>query len=63
MLVVSLYRVIYEPLRAYLLYASLLQALKGKMVGWYKPERTNTVLDITTLQETAQDTASSGNLR
>ncbi len=63
LLVVPLYRVIYEPLRAYLLYASLLQALKGKMVGWYKPERTNTVLDITTLQETAQDTASSGNPR
>ncbi|MFB0834083.1 bifunctional polysaccharide deacetylase/glycosyltransferase family 2 protein [Arthrobacter halodurans] len=43
LLMVPLYRVIYEPLRAYLLYASVIQALKGKAVGWYKPERTNTV--------------------
>ncbi|MGX5360032.1 bifunctional polysaccharide deacetylase/glycosyltransferase family 2 protein [Kocuria sp. KH4] len=51
LLVVPVYRVIYEPLRAYLLYASLLQALKGRMVGWYKPARTNTVLDLSTLQD------------
>lgn len=44
LLVVPIYRVIYEPLRAYLLYASLIQALKGRAVGWYKPERTNTVV-------------------
>lgn len=41
--IVPIYRVIYEPLRAYLLYASLLQALRGRAVGWYKPERTNSV--------------------
>ncbi|WP_232035333.1 bifunctional polysaccharide deacetylase/glycosyltransferase family 2 protein [Kocuria rosea] len=47
LLVVPVYRVIYEPLRAYLLYASLLQALRGRMIGWYKPERTNSVIDLT----------------
>jgi len=44
LLVVPIYRLIYEPLRAYLLYASLIQALKGRAVGWYKPERTNSVV-------------------
>ncbi|WP_253905234.1 bifunctional polysaccharide deacetylase/glycosyltransferase family 2 protein [Arthrobacter sp. H14] len=43
LLIVPIYRLIYEPLRAYLLYASLAQALKGRVVGWYKPERTNSV--------------------
>ncbi len=47
LLVVPVYRIIYEPLRAYLLYASLLQALRGRMIGWYKPERTNSVIDLT----------------
>jgi biofilm PGA synthesis N-glycosyltransferase PgaC len=47
LLVVPVYRLIYEPLRAYLLYASLLQALRGRMIGWYKPERTNSVIDLT----------------
>ena len=51
LLVVPVYRIIYEPLRAYLLYASLLQALRGRMIGWYKPERTNSVLDLSTLSE------------
>lgn len=46
LLIVPVYRLIYEPLRAWLLYASVLQALKGRMIGWYKPERTNSVLDI-----------------
>lgn len=46
LLVVPVYRIIYEPLRAYLLYASLLQALRGRMIGWYKPERTNSVIDL-----------------
>lgn len=46
LLFVPIYRVIYEPLRAYLLYASLIQALKGRMVGWYKPDRTNSVFDL-----------------
>ena len=46
LLVVPVYRIIYEPLRAYLLYASLLRALRGRMIGWYKPERTNSVIDL-----------------
>ncbi|GGG43360.1 hypothetical protein GCM10011374_02160 [Kocuria dechangensis] len=50
LLMVPIYRLIYEPLRAYLLYASLIQALKGRVVGWYKPERTNSVLDLSTLE-------------
>jgi hypothetical protein len=49
--VVPLYRVICEPLRASLLYACLLQALKGKPVGWYQPARTNTVPDLTARQD------------
>ncbi|MFC6256243.1 bifunctional polysaccharide deacetylase/glycosyltransferase family 2 protein [Kocuria oceani] len=53
LLIVPVYRVIYEPLRAYLLYASVLQALKGRMIGWYKPERTNTVLDLAPAAEPA----------
>ena len=53
LLVVPVYRIIYEPLRAYLLYASLLQALRGRMIGWYKPERTNSVIDLTTAADPA----------
>ncbi|KAE8764471.1 glycosyltransferase [Georgenia thermotolerans] len=41
--IVPIYRLIYEPLRFYLLYASLVRALKGRVMGWYKPERMNTV--------------------
>ena len=43
LLVVPFYRLIYEPLRAYVLYRSLLIAVKGKAVGWFRPARTNTV--------------------
>lgn len=57
LLVVPVYRVIYEPLRAYLLYASLLQALRGRMIGWYKPERTNSVIDLTPATEPAGSAA------
>jgi cellulose synthase/poly-beta-1,6-N-acetylglucosamine synthase-like glycosyltransferase/peptidoglycan/xylan/chitin deacetylase (PgdA/CDA1 family) len=53
LLVVPVYRIIYEPLRAYLLYASLLQALRGRMIGWYKPERTNSVIDLAPAAEPA----------
>ena len=44
LLVVPLYRLIYEPLRIYVLYKSLLLAAKGKALGWYRPARTGTVL-------------------
>ena len=43
LLVVPAYRLIYEPLRFYVLYRSLLLAAKGKAMGWYRPARTNTV--------------------
>ncbi len=44
LLVVPIYRLIYEPLRTYLLYASFLKILRGKAVGWYRPVRTNSVV-------------------
>jgi cellulose synthase/poly-beta-1,6-N-acetylglucosamine synthase-like glycosyltransferase/peptidoglycan/xylan/chitin deacetylase (PgdA/CDA1 family) len=40
LLMVPLYRFIYEPLRAYLLYASLGTALRGVRLGWHKLART-----------------------
>ncbi len=40
LLIVPLYRFIYEPLRAYLLYASLGTALRGVRLGWNKLART-----------------------
>lgn len=43
LLVVPVYRLIYEPLRAYVLYRSLMIMLKGKALGWFRPPRTNTV--------------------
>lgn len=43
LLVVPVYRIIYEPLRAYLLYASAYRAIKGTIVAWDKLERRNTV--------------------
>ncbi len=43
LLVVPYYRLVYEPLRFYLLYASVYRALKGTVVAWDKLERRNTV--------------------
>jgi cellulose synthase/poly-beta-1,6-N-acetylglucosamine synthase-like glycosyltransferase/peptidoglycan/xylan/chitin deacetylase (PgdA/CDA1 family) len=40
LLMVPLYRLIHEPLRAYLLYASLGTALRGVRLGWNKLART-----------------------
>ncbi len=40
LLMVPLYRLIYEPLRAYLLYAALGTALRGVRLGWGKLART-----------------------
>lgn len=39
--VVPIYRLIYEPLRAYLLYASLMRILRGTSAKWNKLERLN----------------------
>lgn len=41
--VAPVYRLIYEPLRAYVLYRSLLMIAKGTAMGWYRPPRTGTV--------------------
>jgi cellulose synthase/poly-beta-1,6-N-acetylglucosamine synthase-like glycosyltransferase/peptidoglycan/xylan/chitin deacetylase (PgdA/CDA1 family) len=46
LLMVPLYRLIYEPLRAYLLYASLGRALRGAGVGWNKLKRTAHMDDV-----------------
>jgi len=43
LLIVPLYRLIYEPLRTYLLYASAIAVLRGRPVGWNKVERANSV--------------------
>jgi hypothetical protein len=43
LLIVPIYRLIYEPLRAYVVFGSAIQALRGTAMGWYRPERTNSV--------------------
>ena len=43
LLLVPVYRLIYEPLRTYLLYATALAVLRGRVVGWDKLHRTGTV--------------------
>jgi biofilm PGA synthesis N-glycosyltransferase PgaC len=44
LLMVPIYRLIYEPLRAYVVFGSAILALRGTAVGWYRPERTNSAL-------------------
>lgn len=43
LLMVPLYRVIYEPLRAYLLYRALFSVMRGVRHDWNKVQRTGTV--------------------
>jgi len=43
LLLVPVYRLIYEPLRVYVLYRALLMVAKGRAVGWFRVPRTNTV--------------------
>jgi len=43
LLLVPFYRLIYDPIRLYVLYASFVAALKGKRNGWGKLHRTGTV--------------------
>jgi biofilm PGA synthesis N-glycosyltransferase PgaC len=48
LLMVPIYRVVHEPLRAYLLYTSVYLAIRGVKLGWNKLQRTgvmDTVLD------------------
>lgn len=47
LLIVPIYRLIYEPLRVYLLYASLFVAIRGRTEGWNKLTRTNSVTILT----------------
>jgi biofilm PGA synthesis N-glycosyltransferase PgaC len=49
LLMVPIYRVVHEPLRAYLLYTSVYLAVRGVKLGWNKLQRTgvmDTVLDL-----------------
>jgi peptidoglycan-N-acetylglucosamine deacetylase len=49
LLMVPIYRVVHEPLRAYLLYTSVYLAMRGVKLGWNKLQRTgvmDTVLDL-----------------
>lgn len=43
LLMVPMYRVIFEPLRAYLLYSTAFSALKGVRVKWNRVHRTGTI--------------------
>lgn len=47
LIMVPIYRLVYEPLRAYLLYTSVLAALKGVKMGWNKLVRKGSV-DLST---------------
>ncbi|MDO5711870.1 MAG: glycosyltransferase [Micrococcales bacterium] len=46
LLMVPLYRLVFEPLRAYLLYTCVLRALQGGGQGWNKLDRSGTLDDI-----------------
>ena len=43
LLLVPIYRIVYEPLRAYLLYTSAYLALRGVRMGWNKIGRTGSM--------------------
>ena len=45
LLMVPIYRIVYEPLRAYLLYSSASLAIKGVRMGWRKLHRTGSLDD------------------
>ena len=47
LLMVPIYRIVYEPLRAYLLYSSTAIAIKGVRMGWKKLQRTGSLDDST----------------
>lgn len=56
LIMVPVYRLIYEPMRAYLLYASFGTALRGVRLGWNKLARTAHV-DVMHGDELSRDTA------
>jgi len=43
LLMVPVHRLVYDPMRAYLLYRSVLAVLSGRLVGWNKLARTGSV--------------------
>jgi biofilm PGA synthesis N-glycosyltransferase PgaC len=52
---VPVYRVIYEPLRAYLLYTAVYMAIRGVRAGWNKLARTGTLdTGLVTIQQPGQ---------
>jgi biofilm PGA synthesis N-glycosyltransferase PgaC len=55
LLMVPIYRVVFEPLRAYLVYTSAGMALKGIRAGWNKLERTGQ-MDAAVAASTAEPT-------
>jgi cellulose synthase/poly-beta-1,6-N-acetylglucosamine synthase-like glycosyltransferase/peptidoglycan/xylan/chitin deacetylase (PgdA/CDA1 family) len=54
LLMVPVYRLVYEPLRAYLLYTSVFLAIKGGRMGWNKLVRTGS-MDTSTITTGPQD--------
>ncbi|MET1085806.1 MAG: glycosyltransferase, partial [Arthrobacter sp.] len=60
LLMVPFYRLIYEPLRAYVVFGSAFRMLKGSAVGWYRPERTNSVAIPVLRRKTGPLTPTSG---
>lgn len=54
-LMVPIYRIAFEPLRAYLLYTSVSLAWKGRSMGWNKLVRTGS-MDVDTVAESGGDT-------
>jgi len=57
LLMVPIYRLVYEPLRAYLLYTSVFLAIKGGAMGWKKLLRTGS-MDTSNITAGLQDSLS-----
>ena len=52
---VPIYRIVYEPLRAYLLYTAVYTAVRGIRAGWKKLARTGTLdSGLVTVQQPEQ---------
>ncbi len=62
LLLVPVYRVVYEPLRAYLLYTSVFRAVKGVRMGWKKLVRTGS-MDAANLTDRTDVTATAVDVR
>jgi biofilm PGA synthesis N-glycosyltransferase PgaC len=62
LLMVPIYRLVFEPLRAYLLYTSAYMAVRGVRAGWNKLDRTGT-LDTGAISLAALAVAAEGGVR